>query len=94
MAPNRTLNISISPELERRLREKVASGAYADESEFISESIRNQLDRDEEIESWLRNQVVPSIGKIERRESSLHTLDQAFDGLEERYLARAAKAGN
>ena len=46
------MNISLTPELERAVREKVESGLYNNASEVIREALRESLKRERE-SSWL-----------------------------------------
>ena len=58
------MNVSLTPELERLVQEKVASGMYSSANEVIRESLRLLRDRDElqreKIES-LRNEIAIGI---------------------------------
>jgi antitoxin ParD1/3/4 len=42
------MNISLTPELERRISEKVESGLYGTASEVVREALRRLFDADEE----------------------------------------------
>lgn len=42
------MNISLTPELERRIAEKVDSGLYSTASEVVREALRRLFDADEE----------------------------------------------
>ncbi len=46
------MNISLTPELERAVKEKVRSGLYNNASEVIREALRQSLDREKE-NNWL-----------------------------------------
>ena len=71
---------------------KVASGAYASESEVIREGLRFLEERDQAVEKWLREQVVPSVKAHLADPSRAVPIEEAFAGLKERYLARKAQA--
>jgi putative addiction module CopG family antidote len=43
------------------LKERVASGAYASESEVIRDGLRALFSQEEAIERWLRTEVVNSV---------------------------------
>ncbi|XBH20938.1 type II toxin-antitoxin system ParD family antitoxin [Jonesiaceae bacterium BS-20] len=43
------------------LKERVASGAYASESEVIREGLRALFTQEEAVEQWLRTEVVASV---------------------------------
>ncbi len=61
MRPNRSITVSIPEEMAELVEKKVASGEFADESEVIAEGLRYLADHDAGIESWLRDEVVPTI---------------------------------
>ena len=60
----RTISINLSPEDAKYIDAKVASGRYASMSEVVLESLRNSQERDEEIERWLREEVVPTYDEM------------------------------
>ena len=47
-------------EMARMVKDKVASGAYATESEVVREGIRALQERDAVVERWLHHEVAPS----------------------------------
>ena len=47
-------------ELARAVKEKVASGEYATESEVIRDGLRALMARDRAVENWLRDEVGPA----------------------------------
>ncbi|AXV14714.1 type II toxin-antitoxin system ParD family antitoxin [Neorhizobium sp. SOG26] len=61
MRPNRSITISLPEDMAELVKKKVASGEFADESEVVAEGLRYLSDRDAEIETWLRSEVVPVI---------------------------------
>jgi antitoxin ParD1/3/4 len=63
------MNISLTPELERLVDEKVRSGRYASASEVIREGLRLL----EEQEEWKRQRLAEVRRKIDR---GLEQLDQ------------------
>jgi putative addiction module CopG family antidote len=54
------MSITLPVEMADSVRAKVASGAYASESEVIREGLRALEARDEAVERWLRTEVVAS----------------------------------
>ena len=52
------VNISLPPELERVIREKVESGRYSDASEVIGEALRQSTDRETENECLKREAAI------------------------------------
>jgi antitoxin ParD1/3/4 len=67
------MNISLTPELERRIAEKVESGLYTTASEVVREALR-LLFSDEEaryrrsMKDWLRDEIEQGLAEIERGE--------------------------
>lgn len=93
MRTTRQLSITLPNEMADMVRAKVDSGAYASESEVIREGLRSLEARDAAIDRWLRAEVVPALEEYLEDPSQAISIDQAFDGLEERYRARKAKGG-
>jgi antitoxin ParD1/3/4 len=67
------MNVSLTPELERLVDEKVASGFYDSASEVVREALRLLKERDE-IRSLaraeLRRDVVAGVEELDRGESA------------------------
>lgn len=59
MRTTRQLSITIPHDMAAMIRRKVASGRYATESEVVREGLRALAARDEAVERWLRQEVVP-----------------------------------
>lgn len=67
------MNISLTPELERRIAEKVASGLYTTASEVVREALRLLFSGEEEEhrqskQAWLRAEIEEGFAEIERGE--------------------------
>lgn len=60
MRTTQQMSITLPVEMAALVKEKVASGAYASESEVIREGLRALQDRDAAIERWLREDVAPA----------------------------------
>lgn len=60
MRTTQQLSITLPLEMAELVRAKVASGDYASESEVIRDGLRTLQLRDEAVEKWLREEVVPS----------------------------------
>jgi antitoxin ParD1/3/4 len=54
MSSRTTLNISVTPKLEKLIREKVASGRYTSASEVVREGLRLLEEREEERKAAIR----------------------------------------
>jgi uncharacterized protein len=57
------MNVSLTPELERYIRRKVATGLYNNASELIREALRLLVSREAEAETRLR-QTLPKKGDV------------------------------
>ena len=60
MRTTQQMSITLPLEMARIVREKVANGGYASESEVIRDGLRALQDRDAAIERWLREEVAPT----------------------------------
>lgn len=54
------MSITLPLEMARLIKEKVASGAYASDSEVIRDGLRVLQERDAAVERWLHEQVAPT----------------------------------
>ncbi len=84
---------SLTEEQAAVIDEKVASGEYASGSEVVRSGLRAMQERDAAIEAWLREEVLPTMQRIEEDPSRLLTEEEAFARLEEHHEARL-KAGH
>jgi antitoxin ParD1/3/4 len=57
------MNVSLTPELERRIKAKVATGHYNNASEVIREALREAFRRDQESE-WLRREAAIGFAQL------------------------------
>jgi antitoxin ParD1/3/4 len=79
------MNISLTPELEQLVNDKVKSGMYQTASEVIREGLRLLKQREEQLES-LRRDVRAGFEAVERGEYS------DFDATSVQALAKRVKA--
>jgi putative addiction module CopG family antidote len=94
MRSTRQMSITLPNEMAQMVKDKVASGAYASESEVVREGLRFLEDRDAAIERWLREEVVPAAIALEADPSRAIPMDEAFDHVISRLRAKEkAKAG-
>jgi putative addiction module CopG family antidote len=73
--------------MAQMVKDKVASGAYASESEVIRDGLRALQARDAAIERWLHESVVPVFDRVMSGEEKLLETAEVFSELESRYLA-------
>jgi len=62
------MNISLTPELERAVKEKVASGLYNNASEVVREALRHSLKTEAENE-WLKREAAIGYAQLEAGET-------------------------
>lgn len=60
MRTTKQLSITLPNDMAELVREKVATGEYATESEVIRDGLRTLLARDRMVDLWLQNEVVPA----------------------------------
>jgi antitoxin ParD1/3/4 len=58
MRKTRSLSITLPRDMAKAVKDKVASGAYATESEVIREGLRALSEREAALENWLRTEGV------------------------------------
>jgi putative addiction module CopG family antidote len=88
MRDTRSLSIKLPVDMARMVKDKVASGAYADESEVIQDGLRALQAHDAVVESWLREAVVPVFDRVVRGDEKLLEASEVFPDLAARYRAR------
>jgi len=60
------MNVSLTPELERLVSQKVSSGMYQTASEVVREALRLLSDRDERKAAELRQDLRRALDQVER----------------------------
>ena len=91
MRNTQSLSITLPHDMAQMVKDKVASGAYASESEVIRDGLRALQARDTVIERWLHGSVVPVLDRVISGEERLLDTAEVFSGLESRYRARKSK---
>lgn len=71
------MHVSLTPELEKRAREKVASGLYNNTSEVIREALRVAL-RVEAENDWLKREAAIGFAQLEAGETQRVTGKKQF----------------
>ena len=87
MRNTQSLSITLPHDMAQMVKDKVASGAYASESEVIRDGLRALQARDAAIERWLHESVVPVFDRVMSGEEKLLETAEVFSELESRYLA-------
>ena len=83
------MNISLTPELEQLVNDKVKTGLYQTASEVIREGLRLLRERDQRVEA-LRRDVRAGLEAVERGEFSEHD-ESNIKELADRVKARGRK---
>lgn len=69
MRTTQQMSITLPNEMAALVKARVASGEYASESEVIREGLRALLARDNAVEKWLQEQVVPVWNALQETDS-------------------------
>lgn len=80
--------ISLQEEQAEFIDAKVASGDYASASEVVRAGLRALKERDDAIERWLREEVVPTYDAMKADPSRAVPIDEVFAGIEARHERR------
>lgn len=74
MRTTQQMSITLPMEMARLVKEKVANGAYATESEVIREGLRALQEREAAVERWLREDVAPTYDAYKANSTRAQTL--------------------
>ena len=80
MRSTQSLSITLPNDMAQMVKDKVASGAYASESEVIRDGLRALQARDAAIERWLHELVVPVFDRVARGDEKLVDANEVFSG--------------
>lgn len=69
--------VSLTTDMEELVRQKVLSGEYADEDEVINDGLMALAARDAALETWLDEEVIPTLDALEANPSRVMPLDEA-----------------
>ena len=64
MRSTQQMSITLPTQMAQIVRNKVAAGEYASESEVIRDGLRTLIARDHAVEDWLRTQVAPAYDAV------------------------------
>jgi antitoxin ParD1/3/4 len=84
------MNVTLSPEVEDLIRQKVESGLYSDASEVVHDALRQMDERDRQL-AWLREEVAKGVADIERGDTIPYTPELREEMIQN--AIRRAKAG-
>ncbi len=86
-----TISITLPHDMAAMVKEKVASGEYATESEVIRDGLRILKARDEMMEAWLRDEVAKSYDDFAAGKEGGIPGDEMMVKLRANYRARLSK---
>lgn len=81
MAASDVLSVRISAEMVRLVREKVAAGEYASESEVVEEALGAWTSGEPSLDVWLHDEVAPTYDRMRADPSRSITLERVRDTL-------------
>jgi len=76
MRTTRQLSITLPNDMADALRERVASGAYASESEVVRDGLRALFAQEKAVESWLRTEVAEAYDELRTDPSQAISSDE------------------
>jgi putative addiction module CopG family antidote len=91
MRKTQSLSITLPRNMAKTVKDKVASGAYATESEVIRDGLRALSERDAALEGWLRTEGVARYDAY-RREPQSEPAKKVFDELRRHNAKRIKRA--
>lgn len=86
-----SLSITLPDEMARMVKEKVASGEYASESDVIREGLRSLQTRDAPDDRWLIAEIAPAYEAYRKDPARARPAEEVFAGVEARYDARKSQ---
>jgi antitoxin ParD1/3/4 len=84
--PTQLMTITLPSALSELVREKVASGLYANESEVVSEALRHEFGRDL-VASWIREKAASGFAQLDAGEFEDITREELMTRLAKRRAA-------
>jgi antitoxin ParD1/3/4 len=91
--PDTPLTITLSTELTRLVKEKVASGAYESEGEVIREGLRAIQAQEAVVEEWLRTEGVARYDAYHRDPGNGRPAAETFARLRKHQAEQSGKRG-
>ncbi|MCO5221390.1 MAG: type II toxin-antitoxin system ParD family antitoxin [Thermomicrobiales bacterium] len=76
MRTTKQLSITLPNNMAEALKERVASGVYASESEVVRDGLRALFAREEAIETWLRTEVAAAYDELRADPSQAISSDE------------------
>jgi len=92
MRTTQSLRITLPHEMAHMVKDKVASGGYASNSEVIRDGLRTLSARDAVVEKGLRDEVVPTLHANRAEPSRLLSADEVREQLDARIQKTARRS--
>ncbi len=93
MSKAKSRTVSLAAEQASYIDALVKSGGYASASDVVSAGLRALQERDETVERWLKDEVVPVYDAMQADPARGRTSEQVGDRLHAHYLKHVTKAG-
>ncbi|OWV81993.1 plasmid stabilization protein [Rhizobium sp. R634] len=84
MRSTQQMSITLPMEMAKRVKQRVADGDYASESEVIREGLRALQERENAVEHWLRTEVAATYDAHKADPTKAKPLDEVWKRLEAR----------
>ena len=94
MRTTKQLSITLPNSMADALKERVASGAYASESEVVRDGLRALFAREEAIEAWMRSEIVAAYDELRADPSRAISSEEMRIHLAELHWRRLAESGS
>lgn len=94
MRTTKQLSITLPNNMAEALKERVASGAYASESEVVRDGLRALFAREDAVETWLRSEVVASYDELRADPSQAISSEDMRAKLARVHRERLAESGS
>jgi len=91
MRKTQSLSITLPHDMAQMIKDKVARGGYATESEVIRDGLRALEERDAAVEQWLRTEGVARYDAYQADPSRALPADQTWDELRSYMKTRTKK---
>ena len=75
------ISVELPDDVARIVRDQIAAGRYASDSEAVVEALRSAHEEDQAIDAWLRNELGPAIDEIQAGTATLLTSDEVRERL-------------
>jgi antitoxin ParD1/3/4 len=94
MRTTKQLSITLPTSMAEELKKRVASGAYASESEVVRDGLRALFAREEAVETWLRTEVAAAYDELRADPSRAISSDELRAHLADLHKQRSAGNGS